>query len=608
MLTIALLFLAGYVLIDRWDEALYHGDSNSYYLHVVSFWVNQDVGDYNATISSLQAANPGSADPREDKFGIRLTERGRRYIKYTLGVPVMETPFFLLAHAWAKVSGTYPADGWSKPYLLAVSLSTVLYLLVGFFLLSRVLQRYFSSPVTALVLLTLAFATNVFYHATYVTMAHGFLFFDYCLLLFLTERFYDRPSRAKAFGIGLVVGLIALTRVPEVISLLLPLLWGINNREALRKRWQFLIGHPAYLLLAGLGLGLAFSPQLGYWYYVSGQLYFNPYEGEGFNFLQPMIYKGWFDFSNGWLIYTPVMLFSLIGLFRLRHHAPGKLLPIALFVGLHAYIHYSYYAWTYFPGLGSRPMVETYPLLAFGLGACFAPLLQHLWAAAGLGLGLLFFTWLNLFQTWQMKKGMIWSERGNAAFYLETFGTLQPTWHSMVAFDTKERQPADTAALRPAELLFREGFETPDNPHRYTGQVYQGQGALLPPHGDYILTDTLAPDRAQAGDWLRISLYAYMPEAGRIWSRDSGIILFTELQNGDGRRKKRRLMRPTAYIGNTDYSIWHAGTPDQWGEAAFFFRLPRSFKTGWHLRLYLRNPAGQRVYLDEVRVQQYVPR
>lgn len=605
LLAITLLFLAGYVLIDRWDEALYYGDSNSYYLHVVSFWVNQDAGDYDATISSLQNANPGSPDPREDEFGIRLTERGRRYIKYTLGVPVMETPFFLLAHAWAKATDAYTADGWSKPYLLAVSLSTIVYLIAGLFLLSRVLQRYFSSRVTAVVLLTLAFATNVFYHATYVTMAHGFLFFNYCLLLWLTERFYDRPGRAKAFGIGLIVGLIALTRVPEVISLLIPLLWGVNSATTLGERWQFFLRRPAYLLLAGLGLGLAFSPQLGYWYYVSGQLYFNPYEGEGFNFLQPMIYKGWFDFSNGWLIYTPVMLFSLIGLFRLHRHAPGKLLPIALLVGLHAYIHYSYYAWTYFPGLGSRPMVETYPLLAFGLGACFAPLLRHSWAAAGLGLGLLFFAWLNLFQTWQMKKGVIWSERGNAAFYLETFGTLQPTWHSMVAFDTKERQPRDTTTLQAAGLLFREGFESAGLPHRSAEQVFQGQGALLPPDGDYTLSDQIALDTAQPGDWLRISLRAYMPAADRIWNRDRGIILFAELRNADGRRKKRRLMRPTSYIGNSGYSIWQAGTPDQWGEAAFFFRLPRGFKPAWQLRLYLRNPARQQVYLDEVRVERY---
>ncbi|NRA48087.1 MAG: hypothetical protein HRU12_03060, partial [Phaeodactylibacter sp.] len=350
---------------------------------------------------------------------------------------------------------------------------------------------------------------------------------------------------------------------------------------------------------------LAFSPQIGYWYFVSGQLYFNPYQGEGFNFLQPNIYKGWFDFSNGWLIYTPVMIFSLAGLFFLPRNAPGRLLPIIVFIGLHAYIHYSYYAWTYFPGLGSRPMVETYPLLAFGLGACFITLAQKRWSNIGLIAVLVLFSWLNLFQTWQMKKGVIWSERGNAAFYMETFGTLQPSWQSMVAFDTKERQPKDTSMLQPAEVLFLESFERLDFPNRTTDLAYQGAAAFVPPAQEFFFAQQLSLKGAQAGDWLRISLHTFMNEADQIWNRDHSIILFAELRNEKDRRKKRRLMSPTSYVGNTDYSIWHAGTPEQWGEATFFMRLPNSFTADWYLRLYLRNPAGQQVFLDDIKVQRY---
>ena len=96
-----------------------------------------------------------------------------------------------------------------------------------------------------------------------------------------------------------------------------------------------------------------------------------------------------------------------------------------------------------------------------------------------------------------------------------------------------------------------------------------------------------------------------MSEAAQIWNRDHSIILFAELRNEKDRRKKRRLMSPTSYVGNTDYSIWHAGTPEQWGEATFFMRLPNSFTADWYLRLYLRNPAGQQVFLDDIKVQRY---
>jgi hypothetical protein len=89
--------------------------------------------------------------------------------------------------------------------------------------------------------------------------------------------------------------------------------------------------HYRWLLLACLGFTAVFSIQIIYWYYVSGHLVFNPYQGEGFNFLEPKIHKGWFDFANGWLVYTPIMGLALIGLFSLSSYRTGLLWPILAF-------------------------------------------------------------------------------------------------------------------------------------------------------------------------------------------------------------------------------------------------------------------------------------
>jgi len=59
---------------DTWRFTLFHGDANGYYLHVVSFFINNDVVDYDKTINSLQKYSSNSSDPRLDKVGIRLTE------------------------------------------------------------------------------------------------------------------------------------------------------------------------------------------------------------------------------------------------------------------------------------------------------------------------------------------------------------------------------------------------------------------------------------------------------------------------------------------------------------------------------------------------------
>lgn len=601
---VALVYVSGFFLLDRWRTTLYYGDSNSYYLHLVSAFIYQDVGDYDRSINSLRTVNPDSPDPREDEYGIRLTKKGRRYIKYTLGVPLMEAPFFLVAHAFAGISPNYAADGWSPPYLLAVGLSTICYLLIGFYLLICLLNKHFPRKITVYVVLALALATNLFYHATYVTMAHGFLFFDYCLLLFLTVTFYESPKRWKALAVGGVIGLITLTRVPEVVSAFIPLLWGINRRKDFKDRIGFFTKNYRFLLLAAAAFLIVFSLQLVYWYYVSGQLIFNPYQGEGFNFLNPRIHKGWFDFSNGWLVYTPIMAFSLAGLFFLRRYFAAPFLPILVFVGLHAYIHYSYYAWTYFPGLGSRPMVETYPLLAFPLAACFLFFTNRKWLRWIPPFAIVAFTALNLFQTWQMKRGIIWTEHGSWAFYYETFGRLQFSRDALRAFDTHEIQP-DSSGLKLVNTLAEEGFETFEHPLVDSSFAYRDKHAFLTDTKYMTLMDSVPLAGVQPGDWLRVSIHTHMRKNEKVWDRSRLAMLYLELYDEDHKKREAAYIRMASHIGNADHSIWSTGIPDQWGEAAFFIRVPRRMKPGWHFKIYIKNPFGQRLFLDELRVEQY---
>lgn len=604
LICIATLYLAGNFLLNRWTFDLYYGDPNGYYLHLVSLFVNQDVGDYDKTITSLKEVNPASADPREDKYGIRLTDKGRRYIKYTLGVPLMETPFFLLAHAYAGLSQKYADDGWSRPYLLAISLSVIVYVLLGFYLLMLVLERYFSPNVVGLVILSIALATNLFFHATYTTMAHGFLFFDYCLLIYLSERFYRKPAWKLALAVGATVGLVTLTRVPEVISVFIPLLWGVINWTALKERIRFFLSNFNYLLWASAGFLIVFSIQLIYWYYVSGHLVFNPYEGEGFNFLKPRIYKAWFDFANGWLIYTPIMGLAIIGLFAMRKYQSGLLLPVLAFLIPHIWIHYSYYAWTYFPGLGQRPMVETYPILAFGLAAFFAFCMEKRWRVWLLMPVLLFFTVLNLFQTWQMKEGVIWTERGNPAFYWETFGRLKPSLNSLRAYDAKVWQP-DSSDIQWKKTLTRENFEDGTKFQLSKEHRFSGQTALFSQSDTIWINKGFPLAENISGDWLGFSIQAHFRPEDQVFNRDHCMYLMVKLYDEKGRRRKGVHIIPAAHIGNTDFNIWTTGRPNQWGKASFFMKMPGRLRQGWTLDLFLINPYGQKIYLDDFRVDHY---
>lgn len=606
---VSVLFIAGYFLVDNWERTMENGDSSGYYFHVVSFFVNQDVGEYKTTIDTYLDYFPNAGDPREDIYGVRQTPHGKYYIKYTLGVGVMEIPAFAIAHAIATLSPQYAADGWSQPYIFWINFSKVIYILIGFFFLTKTLERYFSRTVVALTVLSVAFATNLFYHGTFLTLAHSFLFFDFCLLVYATIQFYEEPNKRKAVLIGALVGLIALTRVPEVVGLCIPLLWGVYNRETLRERFRFFRQHYHYLLLAGVALVVVFAPQLLYWYYTSGQLFFNPYQGETFNFLRPNIYRGWFDFQNGWLIYTPIMAFGLVGLFFLAKQLPAALLPAIGFVGLNSWIHYSYYVWNYFPGLGSRPMIDGYPLLAFGLAAFYTVCLQRNWTRYLALATLLFFTWLNLFQSWQMRKGIIWSERGNWPFYWETFGSRTPTQRSLIAYDSRRFQP-DSSDLRLVDTLYATDFSDPafaeyrDSTYAYSGK-YSLRNTV-----EKVYADTIFEFREhdiQPGDWIYVAVKAYRSKEDMVWQRDRLENLVIEIRDETEEIQSWSSIKIASHIDNPAFSIWHAGTPGVWGKAAFYGHVPRNAKPDWRLSVHIWNEQLLGLYIDDFVILHYRP-
>lgn len=603
------LFVLGFFWVDNWRETMVNGDSSGYYMHVVSALVNQDVGQYDQTIDDYLKNYPQAADPREDVYGIRLTEKGRRYIKYTLGVGLLQVPFFGLAHLIASLSPAFPADGWSFPYMLLIHLSKVVYIFWGLYLLSGLLLRSFSRWITALTIVVVAFGTNLFYHGTFLTLAHSYLFFAFSLLMVLAHRFYDRPSLGRAFGIGLVVGLIALTRVPEVVGLCVPLLWGVRSASSLRERIAFFRQRPQYLGLAGIGLLLVFSPQIAYWQYVSGEWFFNPYQGESFNFLKPRIHRGWFSFKNGWLIYTPVMIFALWGFGYARKKAPQVVLPAATFLLLNAWIHYSYYVWNYYPGLGSRPMIEVYPLLSFCLAAFADRFWSNRWSRRFLLLGSIFFIALNLHQSWQMRRGIIWSQQGNMAFYAETFGRMTSTRNALRAYDSHSFQP-DEGKLIAADTLLYEAFSSGDTLPLVTHPVSSAPRALeMSADFTHYRVRLDAEEWAlTGGSWLYVAVDAYRPGSDMVWVRWKMENLELSLWDEKGRRRLVRSIKIMSHVGNDKHSIWSCGTPDQWGEAGFYLRLPRNISPGWQLEVAIANPDEFRLFVDNLRLIRCIPK
>ena len=107
-----------------------------------------------------------------------------------------------------------------------------------------------------------------------------------------------------------------------------------------------------------------------YWHTVTGHfIYYSYGTNERFFFGDSKLIKGIFGFRKGWLVYTPVMLFALIGLVPLYRHHRAHFWGITVHLVLNLYVVFSWWCWWYGGGLGIRALIESYALLAIPLAA-----------------------------------------------------------------------------------------------------------------------------------------------------------------------------------------------------------------------------------------------
>jgi hypothetical protein len=356
----------------------------------------------------------------KDKIWAEQTKTGRYVSRMTMGLAVLYSPFFLAAHAMAGPSG-YPEDGYSYPYRLALVISSIVYAGIGFIFLVKLLRKYFARSAAAITILAIGLGTNLYFYTTNEpTMSHAYSFCLFAVFIFLVDAWTGRPSWGNSIAIGLIGGLIILVRPPNgIIFLLLPL-WHVDSFQALMDRFKLFIRKIPQTAAIAIFTCLVFLPQIFYWKYATGEYFYNGYGNQGvFYFNHPVFFKGLFSYRKGWLIYTPIMAFSLIGIVVLYFRHRKFFWPVAVFTVINLYIVWSWWCWWYGGGFGQRALIESYALLSVPFAACSQLILK-----SKIIFRLIYLTIitalisLNIFQSYQYYVGIIhWDAMSKKAYW-----------------------------------------------------------------------------------------------------------------------------------------------------------------------------------------------
>lgn len=418
-----LIFATSIFYYPKWKqsatEATLSWDVSGYYLYLPAIFIYHDIKQCNFKDSILNKYHP-----TPDFQQVIRHPSGNFVLKYTAGQALLYSPFFFAGHIYASLFGTFSSDGFSYPYQISIGLGMLLYSFIGLYYLRKVLLIYFTDVATAISLLVVVFATNYLdYAAIDGAMTHNTLFTIYAILIYCVIKFYEKPSLRNAILIGFFTGMVTLIRPTELISFLIPLLWGIRNYQDFKFRIAFLGKEPKYLIVSICFFLLIISIQFVYWKLVSGEWIIYTYGDEGFNWFQPHFIDGIFSFKAGWLIYSPIMILSIFGFVQLFKNHREQFYSTLVFTLIFCYICFSWKEWWYGASLGQRAMIQAYPILTFPLTAFIEHIYKRkLWIII-LNLFIALCIYYNLWLTHQAHKGGLFrAGETNAAFWFATVG------------------------------------------------------------------------------------------------------------------------------------------------------------------------------------------
>ncbi len=256
--------------------------------------------------------------------------------KYSIGPALLWTPNYLIVHRLVH------SDGYTFPYQITISITSVCATLFGLLMLTRLSPK--RSHESLIALLLIAYGTNLFFYGSIDTVnSHAVTFFWASVYIVLLTI---KPI--PWFATGLVLGALSATRLQDILYILLI----VPHIHTMDKKSFF------------SGIILTLTPQIIVWYLLYGSL-MNPYlrGGEGFSIFSPHILGVLFGKTSGLFLWTPVVLLGMYGLWYKRK----KYFLHLIIILLQIYLVSTWSTWWQGESFSGRMFVSILPLIYLGL-------------------------------------------------------------------------------------------------------------------------------------------------------------------------------------------------------------------------------------------------
>ncbi|MBK8498645.1 MAG: hypothetical protein IPL52_07470 [Flavobacteriales bacterium] len=390
--------------------------------------VRSDVKGYYGYLQATFIRHDLGSEPYQWEY-VRRTPTGTLN-KYFCGTALMMAPWFGIGHAFALADPTAPRNGLSVHEMRAISVGAWAYLLIGLLALRRLLLGLgLREAVVAWSLVAIGFGTQLMqYAALQPGWSHVHSFCLMALFLLTVQKLSTAMGPRWVLSAAACLALIVLVRpVNGLVVLAAPVVAGPSFVPMLMRVMQ----HHATLFAALLlGIGIAFIQPL-LWHAQVGHWLAYGYEGEGFHWTRPEVFKVLFGFRRGLFLWTPVLLFALLGTWQFILKERSRAWWMLLWWAANVYIISAWWIWYYGSGFGARVFVDHYPVLAVPIALLLESARPSLWKAARAFI--LLCCALLLFQMWQYHAFILHHESMDRAKYMYTFLRLDERYRGALA-------------------------------------------------------------------------------------------------------------------------------------------------------------------------------
>ena len=443
-------FLLTLPLINPWVR----GDGVGYYAFGRALLIEHHLNFEKDWLAANQSFRMGRTDAAGRILPEAYTATGHLDNHFAIGPAILWSPFLTTVHlgvlAYDSLGGHVAADGYSRPYIIAMAMATGLYGFLALWISFRLARKYIAERWAFLATLGIWFASSLpVYMYFNPSWSHAHSAFAVALFFWYWDGTSSDRTWAQWIVLGAMAGLMTDVYYPNAMLLLLPLLESLAvYRKAFQTAETGAIGVLFVKNLVFMALALvSFLPTLFTKKIIFGG-YFNFGYTEGWYWNSPAFFKVCFSAEHGLFSWTPILVLAFIGLFFLCR--TDRMLGCCSIIVFVAYVYAigCYQNWAGISSFGNRFFVSLTVLFVLGLAA--------------------FFNWLA--QTGQ---------KGSAAFLARGATAVLITWNFGLIFQWGTHLIPARGPISWREASYNQVAVVPARVGRTLKSYLTGRGALM---------------------------------------------------------------------------------------------------------------------------------